>query len=83
MKKLTLEIPDEVLISLKETPQEFSKSILTLSAVKLYEMGKLSSGRAAQLAGMTRVQFLETLSDYGVAVFDLTSGELKDDMQNA
>lgn len=83
MEKLTLEIPEEVLISLKESPQEFSKSILMLSAAKLYEMGKLSSGRAAQLAGLSRVEFLQALSRYNVPVFDLSTEELERDMQNA
>ena len=83
MEKLTLEIPEEVLISLKESPQEFSKSILMLSAVKLYEMGKLSSGRAAQLAGLSRVEFLQSLSRYNVPVFDLSTEELGRDLQNA
>jgi predicted HTH domain antitoxin len=83
MEKLTLEIPEEVLVSLKESPQEFSKKILMLSAVKLYEMGKLSSGRAAQLAGVSRVQFLQSLSQYNVAIFDHSGEELKRDLDNA
>ena len=83
MEKLTLEIPEEVLISLKESPQEFSKSILMLSAVKLYEMGKLSSGRAAQLAGLSRVEFLQSLSRYNIPVFDLSTEELERDLHNA
>jgi predicted HTH domain antitoxin len=50
-----------------------------LAAVKLYEMGRLSSGRAAELAGMSRVEFLLNLSRY--KVFPLTA-EL-DDLENA
>lgn len=61
MEKILLEIPDEVLISLKETPSEFSRNLLMLAAVKLYQMGKLSSGRAAQLAGIPRVIFLQSI----------------------
>ena len=83
MEKIVIEIPDEVLISLKETPSEFSKDMLMLAAVKLYQMGKLSSGRAAQLAGVTRVSFLQSLSKYGVPIFDLTHEELKSDFENA
>lgn len=83
MERIVIEIPDEVLISLKETPLEFSRDILTLAAVKLYQMGKLSSGRAAQLAGVPRVSFLQSLSRYGVPIFDLTAEELKRDFNNA
>ncbi|MFA5806300.1 MAG: UPF0175 family protein [Melioribacteraceae bacterium] len=83
MEKLVLEIPGEILVSLKESPLEFSKSILMLSAVKLYEMGKLSSGRAADLAGISRVRFLQSLSQYNVPIFDLSDEELKQDFNNA
>ena len=83
MKKIVLEVPDEVLISLKETPSEFSRDLLMLAAVKLYQMGKLSSGRAAQLAGIPRVSFLQILSRYDVPIFDLTHEELRQDFENA
>ncbi|MBI5407993.1 MAG: UPF0175 family protein [Nitrospirae bacterium] len=83
MEKIVLEIPDEILVSLKETPYEFSKDILMLAAVKLYQMGKLSSGRAAQLAGIPRVSFLQSLAKYGVPVLELTKEELRQDIENA
>lgn len=83
MEKITVEVPEEVLISLKETAVEFSRDILMLAAVKLYQMGKLSSGRAAQLAGIPRVSFLQSLAQYGVAIFDLTTEEMKKDFENA
>ncbi len=53
MGKIVLEIPDEVLLSLKETAAEFAQDMRMLTAVKLYQMGRLSSGRAAQLAGVS------------------------------
>ncbi len=83
MEKVVLEIPEEILVSLKESSQEFSKDILILAAVKLYELGKLSSGRAAQLAGVSRISFLQSLSRYNVPIFDLTEEELKQDIANA
>lgn len=82
-QKLELEVPEEILVSLKESSQEFSKDLLMLAAVKLYELGKLSSGRAAQLAGVSRVSFLQSLSRYNVSIFDLTEEELRRDMANA
>ena len=82
-QKVILEIPEEILISLKESSKEFSKDILILAAVKLYELGKLSSGRAAQLAGVSKISFLQSLSRYNVPIFDLTEEELKQDIANA
>jgi hypothetical protein len=47
----------------------------TVAAVKLYELGRLSSGRAAELAGLPRVEFLLALGRYKVCPFE---AELRD-----
>ncbi len=83
MSTVQLEIPEEILISLKETPETISQQLRIVAAVKLFELGKLSSGRAAQLAGMSRVQFLNSLGNYRVSPFSLSEQELEQDVQNA
>jgi predicted HTH domain antitoxin len=83
MSTISLEIPEEVLISLKETPETLQKELPLLAAVKLFELGKLSSGRAAQLAGISRVEFLMVLGRYQVSPFALSAEELEQDIQNA
>jgi predicted HTH domain antitoxin len=52
-------------------------------AVKLFEMKRLSSGMAALLIGMTRVQFLGELHRFGVPMIDLDENELAQDVLNA
>ena len=52
MQTISIRCPDSVLISLKETPEKFAKEATKVLAVKLYEMGKLSSERAAEFAGI-------------------------------
>jgi predicted HTH domain antitoxin len=83
MSQIQIEIPEEVLISLKETPAALSRELPLLAAIKLFELGKLSSGRAAQLAGISRVEFLTLLGRYQVCPFQLTSAELEQDVHNA
>ncbi len=83
MQIINIPCPDSVLISLKETPEQFAKEANRLLAVKLYEMDKLSSGRAAELAGISRVTFLQSLERYDAPIFDLSREELERDYQNA
>ncbi len=83
MTTLQVQVPEEALISLKTDRDSFAQELLLLAAVKLFEMGKLSSGRAAQLAGISRVEFLLALRHYQVSPFRLTADELRQDVLNA
>jgi predicted HTH domain antitoxin len=68
---------------LQKTRAEFESEAKMAMAVKLFEMKRLSSGMAAQLAGMDRVSFLLSLHRFGVPVIDLEEEELLSDIQNA
>ena len=73
-RQITLDIPDKVLAE-KMDEVSFARELCLLAAVKLYELGRLSSGRAAELADMPRVEFLLALGRYKVFPFQ---AELKD-----
>jgi len=84
MSQVTFSVPDEILLALKATPEVLAARIRIAAAVKLYEMGQLSSGAAAQLAGVPKPYFLGQLADYdGVNTFDLSEEELIHDLKSA
>jgi predicted HTH domain antitoxin len=78
-----MNIPDETLLALKLSADAAEHEVLLVAAVKLYELGRLSSGAAAQLAGLPKPVFMTKLADYGVPVFKLTDAEIARDAQNA
>jgi len=78
-RQVLLEIPEKVLLAEKSDTTAFAHEMRMLAAVKLYELGRLTSGRAAELAGMARVEFLLNLKRY--RVFPLEA-ELQD-LENA
>jgi predicted HTH domain antitoxin len=77
MRQIVLEVPEASLLALKVSSEDIGEALLMAAAVKLFELGRLSSGAAAQLAGVPRVVFLSRLADYGVDTFRLTEEELQ------
>ena len=65
---LRVEYPEELLRSIDRAELEHLAREALL--VRLYDLGKVSSGRAARILGVSRRQFLDTLGQYGVSVFD-------------
>jgi predicted HTH domain antitoxin len=61
---------------------EFEREMKTLSLVKLYELGKVSSGIAAQVLGISRLAFLDLLGTYQVSPFP-DADEMEEDLANA
>lgn len=76
-RQVVIEIPEKVLLAEKTDETSFAREMRVLAAVKLYELGRLSSGRAAELAGMSRVEFLLALSRYKVFPFQAELSDLE------
>ncbi len=76
MSQIIFEVPDDSLLALKLSPQTAGEELRLAAAMKLYELGKLSSGAAAHLAGVPRVVFLSKLADYEIDTFRLTEEQL-------
>jgi predicted HTH domain antitoxin len=76
MSSVTLELPESVLAASQLSRDEFVREAKLLLAAKMFELGRLSSGRAAELCGMSRVEFLFAVGRLGVAIVQADEDEL-------
>ncbi|MCB0137358.1 MAG: UPF0175 family protein [Caldilineaceae bacterium] len=80
---LTIDVPEDVLWALQQRPDEFADEARLLLAVKLYEIGRLSTGLAASLAGVPRSTFVFLLGRFGLSPVGVDAEELEEDYENA
>jgi predicted HTH domain antitoxin len=76
MTTVRLDFPDSIVLASGQSPEELADEARLLLALKLFERGRLSSGRAAELSGLSRVDFLFHAGRLGVPVADLDGEEL-------
>ena len=84
---LKMKYPSKFENAVHMTKDEMEHHIRLMAALKMFELGKISSGKAAELAGMSRIEFLETCGRYSVSPFNYSAQEaeeeLKRDLQEA
>ena len=76
-RQIIINVREKILLAQKANEADFAREMRVLAAIKLYELGRLSSGRAAELAGMSRVEFLLTLERYKVFPFESELNDLE------
>lgn len=82
MRQVILEYPDNLELAVQATPEEMQAQIRLMAALKMFELGKLSSGKAAELAGLSRAEFLEMCGRYRVPVFNYAPDEIEDELRS-
>ncbi len=76
MTTLTLELPADVFSSRRRSPERFGQELRLAAAVYWYQQGTLSQEKAAQVAGLDRVDFLEALARERIDVFQVDFDDL-------
>ena len=73
---LTLELPRQLFAALRQEPEEFLAAMRLAAAIKWYETEQVSQAMAAEVAGLSRAEFLAALNRFGVTPFQITAEDL-------
>lgn len=83
MQTIQVQLPDAVFSALRKSPDDFVPEMRIAAAVKWYELGDVSQGKAAEIAGLTRADFITALSRYKVSVLQYTADDLALELADA
>ena len=81
MPTVTFDVRPEILAAVRRSPEEFTREVRLSAAVRWYRRGEISQERAAELAGMSRAEFLRALAREQVDVFTVDFADLQREIQ--
>lgn len=83
MANVHVSFPENVLRTVRRTPAEFAADVRLAAALEWYRRGLVSQGRGAEVAGMSRAEFIQALSERKLDVLQFEPSELDDEMKSA
>jgi predicted HTH domain antitoxin len=81
MTQLQLDLPEGFELAVNLTTAELESQVRLMAALKMFELGKLSSGKAAELAGVSRIEFLDLCGRYQVPVIQYDEDDLTRELE--
>ena len=83
MPALTVQLPESAFAALREDPGEFANEMSVAAAAKWYELGMISQEKAAEIAGLSRANFISSLSRLRVSPLQYSPEELREELHDA
>lgn len=83
MTILKMELPETVFSALDADPKEFTRQMRIAAATKWYELGRISQNKGAEIAGLSRAEFIDALSDAKVSALQITPEQLREELTDA
>ena len=82
MRQLTIPYSEDLLASTGQAPEVLERELRLLLAVKLFELRRVSIGKAAAICGMSKVRFMDELGRMGVPVINLDDDQIKEELRD-
>jgi predicted HTH domain antitoxin len=83
MQMLSIPYSDDLLLSTGQPKERLERELRFLLAVKLFELSRLSLGKAAQFCGMHKINFMDEIGRMGIPVINLDDEQIQDELRNA
>ncbi len=81
MPQVTFDFPPTVFSALRKSPTEFAAEMRIAAAIHWYSQEMMSQGKAAEIAGLSRAQFLDELFRRKVPAIQVTLEELREELR--
>jgi predicted HTH domain antitoxin len=79
--RITIELPRDVFSALRQAPENFVREMRLAAAVQWYESRRISQAKAAEIAGLSRAEFLQALGQLGISPFQYSADEVIQEAQ--
>jgi len=80
---LIMELPETVFSALHADPKEFTRQMRIAAAIKWYELGRISQNKGAEIAGLSRSEFIDALSEASVSPLQISPEQLREELADA
>jgi predicted HTH domain antitoxin len=77
MATIRVQVPDDIVVTARRSPDEVARAMRIALAVRWYGLGIVSQGKATEIAGMSRSEFIDTLGSFDTSVSQETIDDVR------